>query len=161
MEDVTLPEDHVVEELRGLKISSWDTGRMLGAGWLLYLCSLILNLLYYKMHPSSPELGTWGAAEELEEWTPLVKLEMKDEEGELELKLRILSHFSFEAMKLPEGGEISETNTKLTLEKGEFEWKTEHLVTSFFEENNLPDSGEIQSENIEVDSGDRETTGGG
>ena len=54
-------------------ISTGVTGRMLGAGWLLYLCSLLLNLLYYKMHPSSPELGTWGAAEELEEWTPPVK----------------------------------------------------------------------------------------
>ena len=64
-------------------ITTGDTGRMLGAGWLLYLCSLLLNLLYYKMHPSSPELGTWGAAEELEEWTPPVKLEKKDkEEGE-------------------------------------------------------------------------------
>ena len=60
-------------------ISTGVTGRMLGAGWLLYLCSLVLNLLYYKMHPSSPELGTWGAREELEEWT------YPEEEGEFRL----------------------------------------------------------------------------
>ena len=81
MKNVTIPDEHDVEEIRGLTISSWDTGRMLGAGWLLYLCSLLLNLLYYKMHPSSPELGTWGAAEELEEWTPPVKMEKKEEQG--------------------------------------------------------------------------------
>ena len=42
---------------------------MMGLGWLLYLASIILNYIFYKMHPSSPEMGTWGAAEELEEWT--------------------------------------------------------------------------------------------
>ena len=51
-------------------ITTADTGRMLGAGWLLYFCSLILNLVYYLMHPSSPEMWTWGAVKELEEWTP-------------------------------------------------------------------------------------------
>ena len=51
-------------------ISTTDTGRMLGAGWLLYLASLIFNFIFYKMHPSSPEMWTWGAEEELEEWTP-------------------------------------------------------------------------------------------
>ena len=51
-------------------ISTTDTGRILWAGWLLYLASLIFNYVFYKMHPSSPEMWTWGAAEELEEWTP-------------------------------------------------------------------------------------------
>ena len=51
-------------------ISTTDTGRMMGAGWLLYLVSLIFNFIFYKMHPSSPEMWTWGAEEELEEWTP-------------------------------------------------------------------------------------------
>ena len=51
-------------------ISTTDTGRMLWAGWLLYLASLILNFIFYKMRPSSPEMWTWGAEEELEEWTP-------------------------------------------------------------------------------------------
>ena len=64
MEKVTIPEDHHNEELRGRKI---NTGIMLGAGWLLFLLSQILNYLYYKMHPSSPEMGTWGEAEKVEE----------------------------------------------------------------------------------------------
>ena len=51
-------------------ITTADTGKMLGAGWLLYLASLILNFILYKMHPSSPEMWTWGVEEELEEWTP-------------------------------------------------------------------------------------------
>ena len=51
-------------------ITTADTGRILGAGWLLYFFSLILNLVYYLMHPSSPEIWTWGAEEELEDWTP-------------------------------------------------------------------------------------------
>ena len=68
-------------------ISTTDTGRMLGAGWLLYLASLILNFIFYKMHPSSPEMWTWGAGEELEEqWTPLVELEKKEAEGEFDIE---------------------------------------------------------------------------
>ena len=51
-------------------ISTTNTGWMLGTGWLFFLASLLLNLVYYLIHPSSPELGTWGEAEELEEWTP-------------------------------------------------------------------------------------------
>ena len=51
-------------------ISTANTGWMLGAGWLFFVASLLLNLVYYLIHPSSPELGTWGKAEELEEWTP-------------------------------------------------------------------------------------------
>ena len=69
MEDRTIPEDHPNEELRGRDITAADTGRMLGAGWLLFMLSQMLNYLYYKMHPSSPEMGTWGKAEIVqEEW---------------------------------------------------------------------------------------------
>ena len=57
-------------ELRPRLISASDTGRMMGAGWLLYLASIILNHIFYKMHPSSPKMWTWGAEEELEVWTP-------------------------------------------------------------------------------------------
>ena len=67
MEDRTIPEDHPNEELRGRDITAADMGRMLGAGWLLFLLSHILNYLFYKMHPSSPEMGTWGEAETVEE----------------------------------------------------------------------------------------------
>ena len=65
-------------------ISTTDTGRMLGAGWVLYLFSIGLNFIFYKMHPSSPEMGTWGAGEELEEWTPP---EEAQKEGEFGLKI--------------------------------------------------------------------------
>ena len=67
-------------------ISTTDTGRMLGAGWLLYLASLILNFIFYKMHPSSPEMWTWGAEEKLEEWTPTEELEKKEAEGEFDVE---------------------------------------------------------------------------
>ena len=76
MEDVTLPGEQLGEELT---ITTGVTARMLGAGWLLYLASLILNFIFYKMHPASPEMWTWGAEEELEEWTPP---EETQEEGE-------------------------------------------------------------------------------
>ena len=84
MEDGTIPNDHQDEELRGRPFTTADTGKMLGAGWLLYLGSQILNWLFYKMHPSSPEMGTWGKAEKWEEeWTPLeekqTQAEGKDE----------------------------------------------------------------------------------
>ena len=52
-------------------ITTADTGWMLGAGWLFYLASFLLNLLYYMLHPSGPEFCSWGKEEELEEWTPL------------------------------------------------------------------------------------------
>ena len=67
MEDVTIPGEQLGEEL---KITTGVTARMLWAGWLLYLASLILNFIFYKMHPASPEMWTWGAEEELEEWAP-------------------------------------------------------------------------------------------
>ena len=56
------------EELR--TITTTNVSWMLGAGWMFYFSSLLLNLAYYMMHPSSPEMWTWGAVEELEEWTP-------------------------------------------------------------------------------------------
>ena len=61
------------EELR--TITPANVGWLLGAGWMFYFVSLLLNLVYYLMHPSSPEMWTWGAAEELEEWTPPEKTE--------------------------------------------------------------------------------------
>ena len=86
--DVTIPGEHLVEELPGrsntIRITTGVTARMLWSGWLLYLASLILNFIFYKMHPSSPEMWTWGAEEELEEWTPP---EEAQEEGEFGLKI--------------------------------------------------------------------------
>ena len=63
-------------------ISTTDTGRMLGAGWLLYLASLIFNFILYKMHPSSPEMWTWGAEEKLDEE------EETEAEGEIGLQIQ-------------------------------------------------------------------------
>ena len=35
------------------------------SGWTLYFVSIILNLLFYKLHPSSPEISlTWPALKE-------------------------------------------------------------------------------------------------
>ena len=64
------------EEGNSRTITAANLSWMLGAGWMFYFCSMFLNYLYYKMHPSSPEMWTWGAAEELQEWTP------PEEEGE-------------------------------------------------------------------------------
>ena len=70
MKDIEIiPSDPAVgKELR--TITADNVGWLLGAGWMFYFGSLLLNLVYYLMHPSSPELWTWGAAEKLEEWTP-------------------------------------------------------------------------------------------
>ena len=70
------------EEIR--TITPTHIGWMLGAGWIFYIVSLLLNLVYYLMHPSSPEMWTWGAAEELEEWTPREKAQAR-EQGEFGL----------------------------------------------------------------------------
>ena len=67
-------------------ISTTVTGRMLGAGWLLYLASLILNHNFYNMHPSSPKMWTWGAGEELKVWTPPEETQDQDE-GEFVSKI--------------------------------------------------------------------------
>ena len=70
--------DHLVvtDEGRNLRIiTETNIVWMLVVGWIFYLCSLLLNLVFYLMHPSSPEMWTWGAAEELEVWTPPGKKE--------------------------------------------------------------------------------------
>ncbi len=60
----------VIDEAGHLRtITPSNIGWMLGIGWMFYIASQILNFIYYKMHPSSPEMWTWGAEEKLEEWT--------------------------------------------------------------------------------------------
>ena len=81
MADAKIPDDHQDVELRGRPFTTGVTGKMLGAGWLLFLLSQILNWMFYKMHPSSPEMGTWGAAEKIEEWTPLEEKQTQEEKG--------------------------------------------------------------------------------
>ena len=66
--EITVQGEEFAEKLR--TITPANVGWLLGAGWMFYFVSLLLNLVYYLMHPSSPEMWTWGAAEELEEWTP-------------------------------------------------------------------------------------------
>ena len=73
--EIVVPDQDKVEELR--TITPANVGWLLGAGWMFYFVSLLLNLVYYLMHPSSPEMWTWGAAEELEEWTPPGEKEMR------------------------------------------------------------------------------------
>ena len=51
-------------------ITAANVGWLLGIGWMFYFGSLLLNLVYYLIHPSSPEMWTWGAQEKLEVWTP-------------------------------------------------------------------------------------------
>ena len=73
----------VIDEAGNLRtITPTNIGWMLGIGWTFYLFSQLLNLVYYKMHPSSPELWTWGAEEVLEEWT---QPEETQEQGKLEI----------------------------------------------------------------------------
>ena len=71
--EIVVTDQDKAEELR--TITPANVGWLLGAGWMFYFVSLLLNLVYYLMHPSSPEMWTWGAAEELEEWTPPEKKE--------------------------------------------------------------------------------------
>ena len=71
--EITVQGEDLAEELR--TITPANVGWLLGAGWIFYFVSLLLNLVYYLMHPSSPELWTWGATEELEGWTPPEKKE--------------------------------------------------------------------------------------
>ena len=66
--EIVVTDQDKVEELR--TITPANVGWLLGAGWMFYFVSLLLNLVYYLMHPSSPEMWTWGAAEKLEEWVP-------------------------------------------------------------------------------------------
>ena len=73
--EIVVTDQGKAEELR--TITPANVGWLLGAGWMFYFASLLLNLVYYLMHPSSPEMWTWGAAEELEEWTPPGEREMR------------------------------------------------------------------------------------
>ena len=73
--EITVQGEDLAKELR--TITPANVGWLLGAGWMFYFVSLLLNLVYYLMHPSSPELWTWGAAEKLEEWTPEEKEQRK------------------------------------------------------------------------------------
>ena len=66
--EIVVTDQGKAEELR--TITPANVCWLLGVGWMFYFVSLFLNLIYYLMHPSSPEMWTWGAAEELEEWTP-------------------------------------------------------------------------------------------
>ena len=66
--EIVVTDQDSAEELR--TITTTNVGWLLGAGWMFYLASLLLNLVYYLMHPSSPEMWTWGAEEKLEEWSP-------------------------------------------------------------------------------------------
>ena len=65
-------------------ITVTNIGWMLGVGWMFYLCSLFLNLVYYIMHPSSPGMWTCGVVEELEGWTPPEETKTQDVGGELQ-----------------------------------------------------------------------------
>ena len=70
MKDIKIIYVNLIEYEEFRTITPTHVAWMLGAGWMFYFVSLLLNLVYYLMHPSSPEMWTWGAAEELEEWTP-------------------------------------------------------------------------------------------
>ena len=65
---IVVTDQDSAEELRTITLDS--VAWLLGAGWMFYFGSLLLNLVYYLMHPSSPEMWTWGAEEKLEMWTP-------------------------------------------------------------------------------------------
>ena len=55
---------------------------MLATGWIIYIISQLLNILYYSIHPSSPEMWTKGAAEVVEEWTPPGEGDTQEGKGE-------------------------------------------------------------------------------
>ena len=55
-------------------------------GWMFYLGSQLLNFIYYKMHPSSPKMWTWGKKEMVEDWTlPPEETQTQEKKGELKL----------------------------------------------------------------------------
>ena len=58
------------EEENERTITPTNISWMLVTGWMFYIGSMVLNVVYYKLHPSSPEMWTWGKKERLEEWTP-------------------------------------------------------------------------------------------
>ena len=74
MSDVKVLEQKEKEESAGLRtITTTSVSWLLASGWMFYFGSLLLNLVYYLMHPSSPEMWTWGREEKLEEWKPRKK----------------------------------------------------------------------------------------
>ena len=58
------------EEGNSRSITETNIGWMLRVGWMFYFGSQILNLIYYKLHPSSPKMFNWGRKETLERWSP-------------------------------------------------------------------------------------------
>ena len=80
---VLITEIEVIDEAGNVRtITATKVVWMLVSGWMFYFGSLLLNLVYYLMHPSSPEMWTWGATKELEKWTPSEETH-RQEEGEL------------------------------------------------------------------------------
>ena len=79
---IVVTDQDSAEELR--TITAANVSWLLGAGWIFYFGSLLLNLVYYLIHPSSPEMWTWGAEEKLEEWTPPEETQTQ-EQSELEI----------------------------------------------------------------------------
>ena len=67
-------------------ITPTNIGWILRVGWMFYLGSLILNLVYYKLHPTSPKMCNWRKEEQLEEWSPPRETQTQEEEGELEAR---------------------------------------------------------------------------
>ena len=39
-------------------LTKYDVSWMLGAGWIFHLAALVLNYIYYKIHPSSPDISS-------------------------------------------------------------------------------------------------------
>ena len=78
--EIVVTDQDASEELR--TITGANVGWLLGAGWMFYFVSLVLNLVYYLMHPSSPEMWTWGAKRELKEWTPPEEKQTQEKEIE-------------------------------------------------------------------------------
>ena len=73
--------DVIDEEGNPRSITPTNIGWMLVTGWMFYLGSLILNIVYYKLHPSSPKMFNWGREETLEGWTPPEETEAQEEES--------------------------------------------------------------------------------
>ena len=71
------------EEENDRTITPTNIKWMLFTGWMFYICSQVLNFIYYLMHPASPQLFTWGKKERLEGWTPPGETQPQEEEGEL------------------------------------------------------------------------------
>ena len=48
-------------------LTKYDVGWMLGAGWILHLAALALNYIYYKIHPSSPDISSEAVWEKIKD----------------------------------------------------------------------------------------------